>query len=116
MSSWEQRGQYKRPRLLLQRHGHFDWQDWVIYAVVVAIALIVMVTYLPYRLDEAARCGSATAGCKAPAPPGHSHELKVVWSSDQYQQPAFSLIIRSPSNGCNCHSSTPKFVVKGRSC
>ena len=48
MSSWEQRGKYKRPRLLLQRHGHFDW----IYAVVVATSLMVMVTYLPYRTDE----------------------------------------------------------------
>jgi hypothetical protein len=44
---WEQRGQYKRPRLLPQRHGHFDWQEWVIFAVVVATSLNVMVTYLP---------------------------------------------------------------------
>jgi hypothetical protein len=48
MSSWEQRGKYKRPRLLLQRHHHFDWQDWEIYAVVVATTLIVTATYLPH--------------------------------------------------------------------
>lgn len=52
MSSWKPRGKYKRPRLLLQRHGHFDWQDWVIFAVVVATTLIVMMTYLPHRLEQ----------------------------------------------------------------
>ena len=38
--------------MLLQRQGHFDWQDWAIYAVVVAASLIVMMSYLPHRLDE----------------------------------------------------------------
>lgn len=97
-----------------------SWQDWLIFALVVAIPLNVMVTCLPYRLDEAAQWASATAGCQASAPPGRSHELEMVWTSDQYQQPAPSLIIRSPlgrpASGCNCHSSTPKFAVKGRSC
>jgi hypothetical protein len=31
----------------MQHHDHFDWQDWVIYAVAVATSLTVMVTYLP---------------------------------------------------------------------
>jgi hypothetical protein len=43
----DQRGKYRHPKLLLQRHGHFDRQDWAIYAVLVATALVVMATYLP---------------------------------------------------------------------
>lgn len=32
---------------MLQQRGRFDRQDWVIYAVVVATALVGVVTYLP---------------------------------------------------------------------